>query len=155
MINVLHGKGLQVYDSLSVDSLEDYEGFKSVTLAAYDLWLEAYMSRQLFWSCQKCAGDTYVKLACCLCGTVDKLLQNMKVTKLKDLVGMKQFTNCANRNIGTLLIQKRIHSIKEAATRPDNRTLSQQAAAAQYGSFTQMFSQTGCDTDETTFTGVE
>lgn len=59
--NVLQGKELEIFDSLTVDDLNACEYFKSAVLKAYELRSEAY--RLSFRNVRKRAKDTYVEYA--------------------------------------------------------------------------------------------
>lgn len=107
IVNVFQGKELEVFTWRAVST------FKSGVLWAYELRPEAY--RLLFRNARKRARDTYVAFARYLSDTMDKWLHSGNVTtleKIRELFLIEQFTNCADRDNGDLLREKRITSIK-------------------------------------------
>ncbi|KAK3888144.1 hypothetical protein Pcinc_007788 [Petrolisthes cinctipes] len=126
--NILQGKALEVYDSMT--SVEEYEEFTRLILTAYKLRPETY--RLMFKNAQKRLADTYLSYAQYLRDALNKLVWNEAVETvedMKELILLEHFSNNAERDIAINLRERRFQTLKEAATWADDRVLAQRGSA--------------------------
>ena len=124
--SVLIGKAREIYIQLGVEQSHHYETVKELILKGYELVPEAY--RQTFRNCKKDSNQTHVEFArnkeqlfdrwCCS----KKIDQNYD--KLRQLMIVEEFKRCIQSDVKTLLDEKQVETLEEAARLADDYYLT-------------------------------
>ena len=124
--SVLIGKARDIYSSLSVDQISDYQAVKKAILKAYELVPEAY--RQKFRNSKKKEDQTHVEFArekeqlfarWCESKDIDK-----NYDKLRQLLLIEEFKRCVHSDIKTHLDERKVDTLNEAAVMADDYSLT-------------------------------
>ncbi|KAL5022408.1 hypothetical protein ScPMuIL_001563, partial [Solemya velum] len=130
--SVLIGKARDIYSSLSVDEISNYQVVKKAILKAYELVPEAY--RQKFRNSRKRDEQTHVEFArekeqlfnrWCDSKEIDK-----DFGKLRQLLLIEEFKRCVHTNIKTHLDERKVETLSEAATMADDYALTHKGSFA-------------------------
>ena len=124
--SVLIGKAGEIYTQLAVEQSHLYETVKELILKGYELVPEAY--RQKFRNCKKDSNQTHVEFArnkeqlfdrwCCSKKT------DQNYDKLRQLMLVEEFERCIQSDVKTVLDEKQVETLEEAARLADDYYLT-------------------------------
>ncbi|XP_069102169.1 uncharacterized protein [Argopecten irradians] len=135
--SVLIGKARDIYSSLSVDDISNYQVVKKAILKAYELVPEAYCLK--FRNSRKRDEQTHVEFAREKEQMFNRWCDSKEIDedfgKLRQLLLIEEFKRCVHINIKTHLDERKVETLSEAATMADDYALTQK------GSFVENSSQ--------------
>ena len=124
--SVLIGKAREIYTQLGVEQSNHYETVKELILKGYELVPEAY--RQKFRNCKKDSNQTYAEFARSKEQLFDRWCCSKKIDqnydKLRQLMLVEEFKRCIQSDVKTLLCEKQVETLEEAARLADDYYLT-------------------------------